>query len=334
MILKSLFDVDKLKIYFLGSGEIAVPVLRSCLRADSLTVIGVGTQPDRPSGRRGRLMPTPVGEFAAAAGLSADKPENVNASFFLDKLRSLAPDVVLVVSFGQLLRRELLELPRFGCVNVHASLLPRYRGASPIVQSLLNMDAETGVCFMRMERGLDTGAVYRKLTYPLRGDEYADALELELGELAGRNVAETLHGIVGGKYPATIQDEACATTCFKIRKAESWIDWRRSAQSIAAMVRAYHPWPGARCVVRRGGESDSVLTLRRVEVCPELQMAPGKIHMPDRRTMLVGCGDGALRIFELTPESSKTMDVASFINGLRGESLEFLLPESASGMHN
>lgn len=317
--------VERLKIYFLGSGEIAVPVLEACVKAPALELVGVGTQPDRAAGRRGKLSPTPVGRAAEALGLVTDKPENVNAPDFIAKLRALAPDMVVVVSFGQLLRQELLELPRYGCVNVHASLLPRYRGASPIVQAILRRDAETGVCFMRMEKGLDTGAVYRILKYPLDGTEYADALELKLGELAGREVAATLAGIVAGEYPSVPQDDAAATVCRKIRKDDAWIDWRRTAEEIDAMVRAYHPWPGARCRVRRK-TGDSVLTLRKVEVLPDPAMAPGEVRIPDRRTLLVGCGKGALKILELTPESSKTMDAAAFLNGLRGEEIGFPLP--------
>ena len=317
--------MERLKIYFLGSGEIAVPVLQACLTSPELELVGVGTQPDRAAGRRGKLSPTPVGRAAAELGLNPDKPENVNAPDFLAGLRALAPDMVVVVSFGQLLRQELLELPRYGCVNVHASLLPRYRGASPIVQAILHRDAETGVCFMRMEKGLDTGAVYRTLRYPLNGAEYADALELALGEFAGRETAATLVGIAAGDYPPVPQDDAAATVCRKIRKEDAWIDWRRTAGDLAAMVRAYHPGPGARCRVRRSS-GDSVLTLRRVEVLPDRSMAPGEVCIPDRRTLLVGCGAGALKFLELTPESSKTMDAAAFLNGLRGEEIGFPLP--------
>ena len=317
--------VERLKIYFLGSGDIAVPVLESCMNAPELALVGVGTQPDRAAGRRGRLSPTPVGRAAAESGLLPDKPENVNAPDFIAKLRALEPDLVVVVSFGQLLRSELLELPRYGCVNVHASLLPRYRGASPIVQAILHRDAETGVCFMRMEKGLDTGAVYRTLKYPLCGDEYADALELALGKLAGREIAATLVGIVSGELPPVGQDDAAATVCRKIRKDDAWIDWRRGADELGAMVRAYHPWPGARCRIRREA-GESVLTLRRVEVLRECRMAPGEAAIPDRRTLIVGCGTGALRLLELTPESSKTMDAASFLNGLRGEKIGFPIP--------
>jgi len=315
--------VNKLKIYFLGSGEIAVPVLRACSKAQTIDLVGVGTQPDRAAGRRGKLVATPVGRAAAEAGLLADKPESVNTPEFLEKLRSLAPDMVVVVSFGQLLREDLLSLPRLGCVNVHASLLPKYRGASPIVQAVLNRDASTGVCFMRMERGLDTGAVYRTLEYPLDGSEYADALELALGELAAAHAEEALTGIADGKYPPVVQDESRATKCGKIRKEDSWIDWRRSAEEIDAMVRAYHPWPGARSRMRRGAV-EAVLTLRRVEVRPDCLITPGEVSVPDRKTLLVGCGEGALKILEVTPENSKTMDAVSFLNGLRGEKIGFL----------
>jgi methionyl-tRNA formyltransferase len=318
--------VERLKIYFLGSGDIAVPVLGACMSAPELELVGVGTQPDRAAGRRGKLSPTPVGRAAVAAGLSPDKPENVNAPEFIAKLRTLAPEMVVVVSFGQLLRSELLELPRYGCVNVHASLLPRYRGASPIVQAILHRDKATGVCFMHMERGLDTGAVYRTFEYPLRGDEYADVLEVELGELAGRTIAATLTGIAAGTFRPVEQDDAAATVCRKIRKDDAWIDWRRSAEEIGAMVRAYHPWPGARCRVSRSS-GESVLTLRKVEVLRDRQSSPGEVCIPDRRTLIVGCGSGAVRIAELTPENSKTMDAAAFLNGLRGEKIGFLLPD-------
>ena len=316
--------MERLKIYFLGSGEIAVPVLNACLTAPELELVGVGTQPDRAAGRRGKLSPTPVGRAAEEKGIAPDKPENVNAPEFIAELRALAPDMVVVVSFGQLLRQELLELPRLGCVNVHASLLPRYRGASPIVQALLRRDAETGVCFMRMEKGLDTGAVYRTLKYPLDGTEYADALELTLGELAGRELAATLVGIAGGKYPPVEQDDAAATVCRKIRKDDAWIDWRKNAADIDATVRAYHPWPGARCRVRRSS-GDSVLTLRKVEVLDHHLLEPGDVCVPDRKTLIVGCGEGALKLLELTPESSKTMNAAAFLNGLRGEKIGFPL---------
>ncbi len=315
--------MNRLKIYFLGSGEIAKPVLRACLNAPGLLLVGVGTQPDRAAGRRGRMSPTPLGKAAEELGLHPDKPENVNAPEFLTRLRSLAPDMLLVVSFGQLLRRELLELPRFGCINIHASLLPRYRGASPIVQALLNRDHTTGVSFMRMERGLDTGAVYRALEHPLRGDEYADELESALGELAGDVVAETLPGIVSGEYPPRVQDDSLATQCFKIKKDDAWIDWRRNASDIAAMVRAYHPWPGARCIVRRDGGAESSVVLHRVELRPGVELAPGEVLIPDRKSLLVGCSGGALRILELTPEGSRSMDAASYLNGLRGAKLEF-----------
>lgn len=317
--------MKNLKIYFLGSGEIAVPVLEACRTSPGLELVGVGTQPDRAAGRRGKLSPTPVGRAAEAAGMTPDKPENVNAPDFLARLRALAPDMVVVVSFGQLLRQELLELPRCGCVNVHASLLPRYRGASPIVQAILHRDAETGVCFMHMEKGLDTGAVYRTLKHPLCGNEYADALETTLGELAGGEISATLAGIAAGTYLPVAQDDAAATVCRKIRKDDAWIDWRKNAADIDAMVRAYHPWPGARCRVRRSS-GDSVLTLRRVEVAADCALAPGEAAIPDRRTLLVGCGSGALKLAELTPESSKTMDAAAFLNGLRGEKIEFPLP--------
>ena len=165
---------NSLKVVFLGSGPIAVPILESLHRAECIQLAGVITQPDRPAGRKRVMTPTPLGESAIALGLDVLRVPDVNAPDFLEFLQGIAPDMLCVVSFGQILKTPLLMLPKYGCVNVHASILPKYRGASPITQALLNGDSETGVAFMEMERGLDSGPVYRTEYCPLAGNEYAD----------------------------------------------------------------------------------------------------------------------------------------------------------------
>ena len=311
------------KVYFLGSGAIAVPVLRELAADGRIEFAGAGTQIDRPAGRRGVLTPTPLGAFGDSAGIAVERVNNVNDPEYLCRLRQVSPDFVVVVSFGQLLKSELLELPKFGCVNVHASILPKYRGASPIIQSILNRDSATGVALMQMEKGLDTGAVYTLWERPLDGTEYADPLEVELGELAAKNIVSALLDISGGKLSAVPQNEELATVCRKIKKDMGIIDWRRSAFEIEAMVRAYTPWPGAVCAVNtpRGVVRASIV---RAKVREDLSGRPGESLDCGKKQIIVGCGKFALEVLEIAPSGSKAMPAAAFRNGLRGEKAEFV----------
>ncbi len=311
------FRKNPLKLYFLGSGKIAVPILEALRKAPEIFLVGAGTQPDRPAGRKCLPTPTPVGSAAEKLGIEPDKFPDVNAPEAVAKLHALAPDMLLVVSYGQLLKTDILELPALGCVNVHASLLPHHRGASPIVQALLRRELETGVCFMRMERGLDTGPVYAAFHHELRGDEYAETLELELGKLAAGHAAETLLQIADGVLKPEAQNPGGATVCRKIRKAEGEIDWRRPAAEIEAMIRAYSPWPGAHCRVEtcRG---TLTLTLIRGKVRPDLTGTPGEVLHAGKDKITVVCGEGALDILELAPAGKGVMSAGAFMNGLRG----------------
>ena len=320
-----------LKIAFLGSGAIAVPVLRAAAGASGIELRLTATQPDQPAGRKRHLRPTPLAEAAASLGIEAVRVPNVNDPAFLDTLRQTGVEMIVVVSFGQLLKEPILALPRFGCVNLHASLLPRYRGASPIVQAILRRDSETGVAFMRMERGLDTGPVYRVFEYRLDGTETAPALENALGELAAARLAETLFAIAAGELPAVPQNDADATRCGKIRKADGAIDWRRNAAEIDAMVRAYAPWPGAWSAYE-SPKGNGTVTLCAVRALPCSGAHPGMRVGESRKELLVGCGeDSALEILELQPAGGKRMPGTAFLNGLRGETIRFVTapPHSA-----
>ena len=314
---------DKPKIYFLGSGSFAVPVLRSVAAAPQLELIGVGTQLDRPAGRNRKPTPTPVGAAALELGIEPDRIAKVNAPEFLGKLRAMAPDMLLVVCFGQLLRADCLTLPPKGCINIHASLLPRYRGASPIVQCILNRDPETGICFMAMERGLDTGAVYQTLTVPLDHTEYAAELEFKLGAIAAQATPGILCSIYRGDLPPKPQDPVLATVCTKIRKSDGLVHWTENCYELEAMVRAYSPWPGAFSTVRTSKGIES-LTLLRVTPRRELSGTPGELLRADKHGLVVACGKGAVEILELAPPGRHSMPATAYLNGLRGESPEFL----------
>jgi len=309
-----------LKVYMLGSGDIAVPVLEKLLvhaREGQLELVGVGTQPDRPAGRKRQLLPTPVGAFAAANGVQIDKYVSLNDGTAQRKLEELKPDFLLVVSYGQLLKKPLLELPKYGCVNIHASLLPRYRGASPIARAIANGDEATGVCFMDMEVGLDCGKVYKTLVRKLDGSEYADTLEVELGRMAAEDTLNVLQLIADGTLAGTVQDPALVTMTGKLKKLDGLIDWNRSAKEIEAAIRAYTPWPGASFALELNGEiKNLMITAGKVVENPE-NLPAGTVIKADRRGWVIACGSDALELVEVIPPGKKPMTGSNFLNGCR-----------------
>lgn len=310
---------NPLKVVFLGSGPIAVPILESLCKSECIKLAGVVTQPDRPAGRKRVMTPTPLGGAAIALGLEPLRIPDVNAPDFLDFLGGIAPDMLCVVSFGQILKTPLLMLPKYGCVNVHASILPRYRGASPITQCLLNGDSQTGVAFMEMEKGLDSGPVYRTEYCQLDGSEYADSLELKLGEIAAAVAPETLCDIASGKLKGVPQDLSQVTVCRKISKSEGRFSWNFDASRIERMTRAFFPWPGAVCEYLNPAGASGVINICKAAEVSGFQLAPGECaDLPGR--LVVGCGNHtALEILELIPSGAKRMNAAAFRNGLRGK---------------
>ena len=316
---------NKLKVYFAGSGRIAVPVLETLWRSEEIDVVGVGTQPDRPVGRKKVPTPTPLGAAAALLGCVLHKFDNINAPEALEEIRKCAPQMIVVLSYGQLLKQPILELPPLGCINIHGSLLPRWRGASPIQQVLLNSEKETGVCFMQMERGLDSGPVFSTFAMDVPAGCGADALEMLLGNLAAENCVETLLKISSGELKSLPQQHQEAVICRKISREDGAVNWEEPAERIEAMSRAYENWPGAYFKLRVDGVESS-LTINSARVTTEFpSAAPGTLLTPgNRKKMVVACGKDALEILTLTPAGKKSMPVAAFLNGVRGEKIEFL----------
>lgn len=304
----------KVKVYFLGSGKIAVPVLNRLVWSDRIELLGIGTQLDRPAGRNKKLHPTPVGEFAHASGLQADKIPSVNVEDYLDYLKWLAPDFIVVVSFGQILKQPLLELPRISCVNVHASLLPRYRGASPIAAAIVNHDISTGVCFMQMDRGLDTGRVYCSFEHPLSGNERADWLEEALGRLAADKIVGVLEGIVKEKNAPVPQDNEFATVTKKIHKGDGVINWNLPAADIESRIRGYYPWPGAAFSLMAHNRRITV-RVTSASVHALLSGKPGEVLQADKKGWIVACGTNALELLTVVPQDKKEMRGIDFLNG-------------------
>lgn len=316
MITMEKLIMAKSKLYFLGSGNIAVPVLDELVNSTKLELVGIGTQQDRLAGRKRQLQPTPVGKYAMVNGLTVDKPASVNDPWFLAKLRECAPDVILVISYGQLLKADILELPKISCLNIHASLLPKYRGASPIINAILNRDSKTGNSFMEMEKGLDTGPVYLTDELPLDSSEYADTLEAKLGKLAARRVVQTILDIIAGKLTAVPQNHQLATVVGKIHKADGIIDWHRTADEIDAMVRAFHPWPGAIFELKMP-KRNVKLRITAAKVNNEISARAGEVVQADKQGWVIACGSGALEILEVVPQGKKAMRGVDFLNGCR-----------------
>ena len=313
--------MEKIRIAFLGAGPFAAPVLEALLKDSGIEVAEIVTQPDKPAGRKGILPPTPLGQWCRAAGVSFTSADSVNDPVFLEHIRTeVRPDVIIVVSFGQILKEELLELPRLGCLNVHASLLPKYRGASPIVSAILNGESRTGVSFMRMDRGLDTGPVYRQLEMPLDDTVTAPELEQALAKLAGSNLGDCLRKLAAGELTAAEQDSAAATLSRKIRKRHAALDWSNDAAALARKIRAFYPWPSTIFALQRGDRLLTVKIASGKAVDPGSDSSkPGEILSITREGITVACGTGALRLEKVIPEGKKEMRAADFANGFRLE---------------
>ncbi len=305
---------DKPKIYFLGSGAIAVAPLAKLYVSDRIDIVGIGTQQDRPAGRKRQLMPTPVGAWAAENNIDIDKPGSVNTEEFLSELRSLKPDILFVASFGQILKKEILELPEIACVNLHASLLPFYRGASPIAAALLNGDKVTGVTFMKMDEGLDTGPEYCRIEYRVVA-ERACELELKLGDISAKNVEDVVLKIFAGELPEIKQDDSGATYAGKIKKSDGIIDWNDAAEKIVCKVRAYHPWPGASFTYHTPKRPMKVTITCAEAIDFPSSLSPGGTIKADKNGWIIATGDNALSIKTLIPEGKAEMTAAEFVRG-------------------
>lgn len=303
--------------YFLGSGELGIPVLRSLVDAARIRLVGVGTQPDRPAGRKRRMKATPLGEYAVKLGMQPDKPASVNAPSFLDRIRTLAPELVVVVAFGQLLKEILLNLPASGCFNVHASLLPRHRGAAPINQAILVGDAKTGVSFMKMDRGLDTGPVYEQIKTEIGETETADQLETRLADLAGAHIVKCIWRVCRGDLRGHPQPETGVTYAPKLKKQDGAIEWTSEAQHIERKIRALSPWPRAHCRVTIR-EKEKRLQLTHATVVDAFSTPPaqpGTVLRADENGLVIACGVGALKVEHLIPEGRSEMSATDFLRG-------------------
>ncbi len=298
-----------LRIVFMGTPSFAVPVLAAILDAGH-HVAGVYTQPDKPAGRRQRLSASPVKEFALGRGLSVFQPASLKRPEARDELRALSPDVIAVAAYGKLLPPGVLEIPPLGSLNVHPSLLPRYRGPSPVVAAILNGDDVAGVTIMRLDEGMDTGPIVDQHRTEIGPDESVEDLTLRLFEMGAGRLVEVLPGWASGEIEARSQDESEAVVTKLLTKEDGRIDWGMPAPAIARQVRAFHPWPGSFTQWR--GETVKVIEASAV---PQAVVPMARVALLEDRRVVVGAGEGALEILRAQLPGKRPVSAAELVRG-------------------
>lgn len=300
-----------MRIVFMGTPDFAVPSLKALVEA-GYQVCGVFTQPDKPKNRGMKLQPPPVKELALELGLNVYQPARLRDGEALGILRELKPDLIAVAAYGKLLPVDMLNLPRLGCVNVHSSLLPKYRGAAPINWAILNGEDETGVTIMYMAEGMDTGDILTQKSTPIDIDENAAQLFDRLADMGGSLLVETVRELEAGTAKPVPQDDALSSHAPMLSREQSPMDWGRTACQLHDQVRGLYPWPAATAVL----DGIRCKLLRTALSGETTNRAPGTVVQADKKGLRVACGDGrVLDILELQPDGKKAMAAPAFLLG-------------------
>lgn len=301
-----------MRIVFMGTPEFAVPALEALLQSED-QVVGVVTQPDRPRGRGRSLMPPPIKVVAERAGIPVAQPLKIKTPDFLTVLNGWKPDLIVVVAFGRILHAPILALPPMGCVNVHGSLLPKYRGAAPIQWALINGETETGITTMLMDEGMDTGPMLLQARIPILPDDTAGTLAPRLARLGGQLLVQTIAGLKAGTIAPIPQDHTQATMAPLLKKEDGAIDWTMSASALVNRIRGLSPWPGA--YTFHGSER---WTIWKAMVAQEPALnRPGTVLAVTKQSIRVATGEGALELLEIQTANSKRMSVGHYLAGHR-----------------
>lgn len=298
-----------LRVVFCGTGEIGLPALMALLDSGKYEIPGIITQPDKPAGRDLKPRASAIKQLALERGIPVHQPPKLRDAASLEMLRSLEPDVMLVVAYGQILPKSVLELPRLGCLNLHASLLPRHRGASPIHAAILAGDPKTGMSVMYMDEGLDTGDVLLEESLDIGPQETTGELHDRLAALAAPCLLRALDFVQAGNAPRTPQNAETATYAPKLKKSDGFLDWRKPSSDLARRVRGMSPWPGA--FTRIQGH---ILKIHAVSETPS-SGAPGEVLQADANGLVVACGEGALLLRSVQLEGRKRLPAAEFLRG-------------------
>jgi methionyl-tRNA formyltransferase len=298
-----------MRIIFAGTPEFAAKTLTALLETEH-TVCAVYTQPDRPAGRGRKLTASPVKQIALDHKLAVEQPINFKEQTDCDKLASYQADLMIVVAYGLLLPQKVLDTPALGCINIHASLLPRWRGAAPIQRAILAGDVETGICIMKMEAGLDTGPVITRAFCPIHDAETTQQLHDRLAGLGANTLINLLPNLVERQNKAEPQNDADSTYAAKLQKAEADINWQQSASSIARQINAFNPWP----IAQTQWQEKTLRIWSAIDISTIQNDTPGEIIDINKSGIDIACGQGTLRITEVQAPGKKAMAVNDFLN--------------------
>jgi methionyl-tRNA formyltransferase len=302
-----------MRLIFMGTPQFAVEPLRA-LAAAGHDIAGVVTRTDKPAGRGRTVAAPPVKVAARELGFTIFQPKRVRDAEFIGILRTLTPEAIIVAAYGQILPKEILTLPKFGCVNIHASLLPAYRGAAPINWAIIRGEQETGITVMLMDEGMDTGAILMQESIPVGPEDTAGALKEKLASLGAKMIITALPLLESGKLMPVAQDGTKATTAPLLKKGDGLIDWHLSAREIHNRVRGLSPWPGAYSSL--DNNMVKIIATGVLDGTGE----PGSLYERDKNTLVVGTGSGLLRILSIQPEGKRPMTSGEFMRGHRGVS--------------
>ena len=301
-----------MRIVFMGTPDFAVGSLQALCESGKHEILAVVTQPDRPKGRGNKLLQTPVKEYALAQGLTVYQPQKVKTPEFVELLHELQPELIVVAAFGQFLSKEILELPKYGCINVHASLLPKYRGAAPIQYAIIKGEKESGVTIMQMDIGMDTGAMLDKVVVPIAENTTMGELHDALREQGAALLLEVIDKIAAGTAVAEPQDNEQATYATLLDRSKEHIDWSKTAQEVHNLIRGFNPAPSTFTKLPNG-KSLKIWGSKMTD--KSSAAAAGTVIETGKHSFFVACGEGVLEIIEVQPESKKRMPAQVFLNG-------------------
>lgn len=301
-----------MRIVFMGTPDFAVGSLQALCESGKHEILAVVTQPDRPKGRGNKLLQTPVKEYALAHGLTVYQPQKVKTPEFVELLHELQPELIVVAAFGQFLSKEILELPKYGCINVHASLLPKYRGAAPIQYAIIKGEKESGVTIMQMDIGMDTGAMLDNVVVPIAENTTMGELHDALREQGAALLLEVIDKIAAGTAVAEPQDNEQATYATLLDRSMEHIDWSKTAQEVHNLIRGFNPAPSTFTKLPNG-KSLKIWGSKMTD--KSSAAAAGTVIETGKHSFFVACGEGVLEITEVQPESKKRMPAQVFLNG-------------------
>ena len=303
-----------MRVVYMGTPDFAVRPLKKIYEAGH-EIVGVYTQPDAWKGRSKKLLPSDVKKAALELGLDVYQPEKLRESSVVEELKALNPDIIVVAAYGQILSEDVLNIPKYGCINIHASLLPKYRGASPIEASIINGDEKTGITIMYMAKGLDTGDIISQEETEI-GLHNAETLTIKLSEIGAELVVKTMADIEAGTSTRTVQNDDESTYCGKLDKAMGELDFKRTAVELERLVRGLYPWPCAYMTL--DGKTLKIIDSEVTDV-KEASVPVGSVCEVTKKYFVIRTAEGGLKIKKLQPEGKKPMDTVAFLNGYKVE---------------